>query len=149
MKVSTLIILSAFTGLSACASADGEKAATGVDFYEGDIRLGNAVSSACIGSEIEGFRETRRSSVIIEGRARREYLLTTRACFNLDSAYQLGVRARGGCLSRGDKIFVSDTGVPLRHGGSDDLEACLITGIYEWNEAALKPEDENEGAAEN
>lgn len=149
MKLSIFIVAAAIGGLAACATPDGEKTATGVDFYEGDPRLGAATRSACIGSEIDGFRETRRSSVIIEGRGRREFLLTTRACFNLDSAFQLGVDARGGCLSRGDRIFVADTSAPVHHGSGNDLETCIITGIYDWNEAALKPEAVNQSPDRN
>lgn len=148
MKISTLLCAAAAITLTACASTDGERSATGVDFYEGDPRLGESVSSACYGREIDGFRETRRNSVIIEGIGRREYLLTTRACFDLDSAFALGVSSRGGCLGRGDRLFVSDTGVPLAFGGASDLESCTITGIYDWNEDALKPEDAQQESAE-
>ncbi len=154
MKLSVFASVLIAATLSACAST-GEETPRNFAEYEGDPRLGQAVSSACYGFEIDSFRETTRDSVIIEGRGRSEYLLTTRACFDLQDALALGVDGRGGCLTRGDKLVVSNTILPALGQNSRDIESCLITGIYEWNEDAAKPESEggddavSEGDSEN
>jgi len=147
MKLSVVVTGICAAALSACATA-GEKRPSGFADYEGDPRLGQAINSACYGFDIDGFRENTRNTVIIEGRGRSEYLLTTRACFDLDGAMALGVSGRGGCLTRGDRLVVTDTILPAYGGNSRDIETCIITGIYEWNEHAAKPDGDEEGGEE-
>lgn len=140
------LILSAAV-LTACATSGHDEPSEFADL-EGDPRLGASVSSACLGPRFDGFGETTRDSVVIEGRGRSKFLLTTRACFNLRDALQLGIDNRGSCVFRGDRLIVSDSGAPAFLDRSD-LESCFITGIYEWNEDATKPEDADEGKTED
>ena len=147
MKLPVILLSVCAMALSACAST-GEDVPSNFDGYEDDPRLGQAVSSACYGFDIDGFRNNNRDSVIIEGRGRSEYLLRTRACFDLDSALALGVDGRGGCLTRGDRLVVTNDILPAYGRNSRDIESCIITGIYEWNEDAAKPESEEESEAE-
>lgn len=153
MKLSSALIILTTVALSSisagCATGDGEPQATGVDVFKDDARLGPQINSACFGSDIRSFRETRRNSVIIEGRGRKEYLVTARACFNLRDALSLGVDTRGGCLSRGDRLIVSDEFLPAHSRSPGDLESCMIDGIYEWNEKAAEPKTGSEAVTEN
>lgn len=147
MKLTMLCVLSAAAILTACASTDGESELRGIAAFEGDPRLGAQQNSVCYGREIDGFRDTRQNSVIIEGRRKQEYLVTTNACFNLRDALSLGVASRGGCMSAGDRLIISDTFAPAFGGGAADIDTCFISGIYAWDEDAAKPNDS--GTAEN
>ena len=147
MKFIAPVFIGAAFALTACAT-DGEREPSGFAALADDPRLGASVSSACYGFNLDGFRETTRDTVIIEGRGRQEYLLTTRACFNLRDAFQLGIDGRGGCASRGDRLIVSDSGVPAQIEPTG-LESCIITGVYEWNEKAGASETDEEAKTEN
>ena len=75
--------------LAACATGmDGSEEPKKMS-WETDERLGERVDKICFGSNIDGFKQTTRTSVVVsEGRD--DYLIETyRGCFDLSSAGSL------------------------------------------------------------
>lgn len=130
--------------LTACASnPDGEEKLRGIAAYKSDVRLGDKVNSICFASNIDGFREAKKDTVIIEGSGRSEYLVSTRGCFQLRNAMSIGLQARETCLRPGSIILVSDEITPVFRAPSTGLgpDRCFIDEIYKWNKKAQDEEE--------
>lgn len=127
---------SAASNIEVAAAADGEAAP--------DPRRGEPVSRLCFVSNISGFTETTRRSVVVEKGVNDQYLIETfGSCFNLDDALTLGFDtfARSGCLTRGDSIIASESAFGLNDRTGVGPQRCTIRGIYRWDpEAATDPE---------
>lgn len=126
--------------LAACATATAAPTEPKKSSWETDERLGEKVDKICFGANIDGFKQTTRTSVVVsEGRD--DFLLETyRGCFDLSSAGSLALENRGSCLRKGDRIrpFQSAFGP-----GNVDSRAgsCLIKAIYEWDRAEADESD--------
>lgn len=140
--------------VSACATdtspeavAEREKARADAVFAN-DIRRGKAVKKVCFTNSIDGFGETTKRAVIIrEGRDR--YLVETfPGCFDLDWAQSLAINSFSSCLTKGDKIFASDSafGFDKRDIGS---QSCRVKAIYEWDPDAEQADETEETDSEN
>ena len=134
----------AFSFTACASSADGEETPRGIAAYKSDARLGDKVNSICFASNIDGFREANRDTVIIEGAGRREYMVSTRGCFQLRHAMSIGLEARDTCLRPGSILLVSDELSPAFGGQNTGLgpDRCFIDEIYKWDKKAKVEEDE-------
>lgn len=125
-----IAILTACTiALAACSSAPKN---TIKEAGEPDPRRGEEVNRICFASNIDGFGETTRNTVIIrEGRD--SYLVETfRGCSDLQFAQSLAIDARSSCLTRGDNIIGFDSAFGPSDIGPKPLR-CLVNKIYRWN----------------
>jgi hypothetical protein len=137
-----------FSTVAACQSTPedaSKKDADTTEVAEVDPRRGEEVDRICFASNIRGFGETTRSTVVVNAGVNQRYLLEVfRGCTNLDHAQSLAFDSFSSCITRGDNIlaFESFTG-PSRH----DFPSipCRINKIYEWNKDA--GEDAEEGGA--
>lgn len=96
---------------------------------EPDIRQGAEVNRICFRSQIRGWREHDRRSVIVEKGVREEFKLDLiGTCDPRDAFLSIGLVSTGGlsCLQRGDRLVTDDS-----FGGR-----CSIRRIYEWDEDA-------------
>ncbi|MEQ3747483.1 MAG: DUF6491 family protein [Henriciella sp.] len=123
--------------LAACATArDGSEEPKKMS-WETDERLGERVDKICFGSNIDGFKQTTRTSVVVS-EGRNDYLIETyRGCFDLSSAGSLSLENRGACLRKGDRIrpFQSAFGPSTQDFHTD---TCLIKAIYEWDQTTTE-----------
>ena len=102
-----------------------------------DPRRGEEVRNLCFASNIDGFGETtKRSVVVTEGR--KQYLIETyNRCFDLDHAQSIAFDRHSSCLSRGDGIFAFDSAFgPDRQNPVSP--SCTVKAIYEWNKDATE-----------
>ena len=139
--------------VAACATAispEAEQAraeARAAEVFEGDPRRGELVDRVCFAAQIDSFgKTTDRAVVIREGRD--HYLVETfGGCFDLDHAQSLAFRTTTSCLTKGDRIFASDSAFGFgRHRAGP--QSCLIKAIYDWDRDA-KADDEAESDTED
>ncbi len=136
-----------FLSLSACATASSPEAtaerehARADEVFANDIRRGEQVDRVCFASNIDSFGETTRRAVVVrEGRDR--YLIETfGGCFDLDWAQSLAIDSFSTCLSKGDRIFASDSAFGFDR--QDLRQSCRVKAIYAWD-----PDAEVKAAAE-
>ena len=105
-----------------------------------DYRIGEEVDRICFGRTINGWRTVdRRDDIILLKQSVNNwyYVELLGACpySALRSALHIGIDSRsgGGCIRRGDTIIVEDSGFPRR---------CAVQRIYEWDDDAPEPGDE-------
>lgn len=122
--------------LAGCSTTDSAEKSDPLD----DVRVGKRVDRICFSSGISGFREWNGDEGLIVRRgAREEYLVTfAGVCPPADNALRIGVDERfgGGCLRRGDRLFVSSRMSSGPGGSPFDSDRCLVGAIYEWNKNA-------------
>ena len=131
--------------LSACATANTPEAiaereqARADEVFANDIRRGEIVDRVCFASNIDSFGETTRRAVVVrEGRDR--YLIETfGGCFDLDWAQSLAIDSFSSCLTKGDRIFASDSAFGFDK--QDLRQSCRIKAIYEWDPDATEDAD--------
>ncbi len=135
-------------GLSACATDTSPEAlaekeqARADEVFANDVRRGELVDRVCFASNIDSFGETTKRAVVIrEGRDR--YLIETfGGCFDLDWAQSLAIDSFTSCLSKGDRIFASDSAFGLDK--QDLRQSCRVKAIYAWDpDAAEKTKAED------
>ena len=147
----------AFAGMlfviSACATATTPEALEAreqareqerrAEVFADDPRRGEEVRRVCFASQIDSFGETTDRAVVIrEGRD--YYLLETYGgCFDLDWAQSLAIDSATSCLTKGDRIFASDSAFGLR-GGKSHVQSCPIKAIYAWDRDAKKKDAADE-----
>ena len=122
--------------VSACATSTPDVEEAKVDPLE-DARIGEEVKSLCFASSINGFAEWEDGDGVIVRKGVRDRFLVTvfGTCTPIDHVQSIGT-VNGGCLDRGDKLFVSNSFTG--HGsGPFDNQFCRIKAIYEWNADAL------------
>lgn len=132
--------------LTACATAANENGETpkprGAEQFAGDSRLGEEVSRMCFASSIDSFSSNTDDTVVLELSPNKSFLVDVgRGCFNLDSAQSIAVNSSGGCVTRGDRLIVSDSAFGLSDASGIGPSRCLIRKMYEWNENAAKQTD--------
>ena len=129
--------------LTACASTDEERS-TAIE--ADDPRLGEQVNRVCFTRTIDNFKTVSDRQVILSASPRREYLVETGSCFQLDRAQRIGLTDRGGnCLRRGDIILVSEN-VFASRSNTQQPDRCFIRSMYEWNVDAANEKDEKEAS---
>ena len=145
-----------FLSLSACATDSSPEAtaereqARADEVFANDIRRGEEVDRVCFASNIDSFGETTRRAVVVrEGRDR--YLIETfGGCFDLDWAQSLAIDSFTSCLSKGDRIFASDSAFGFEK--QDLRQSCRVKAIYAWDpdaaEKAAAADEASEGEAE-
>ena len=108
---------------------------------EVDYRIGAEVKNICFGRSINGWKTVDRLNNVLlleKGVNHWYYVELVGGCrYNaLRSALTIGIDSHpgGGCISRGDTIIVEDNGFSLR---------CAIQNIYEWDEDAQAPEEDD------
>ena len=144
---SILIASGLAISLTACAtvksSSDQSKAVRGIAIYKSDARLGDRVSSIRFSGSIDGFRSNEKDTVIIEGVGRKEYMVSTRGCYNLDRAMAIAIEQRETSLRRGSVLIVSQSVMGFAHDTiGQGPERCFIDEIYTWNKNAVQDADE-------
>lgn len=140
-----LVGLTAALALAACESTGADTTTSkSAMAEEPDPRRGEKVDRICFASSIDGFGETTRDTIVVSTSPSKKYQIETYSCQNLDWAQAIAPLTRGGgCLSRGDRLFVSDSVFPDRRDrfGTD---SCTIKAIYTWNPDAGKEEQADE-----
>lgn len=133
------------TDTSPEALAEREQAKADAVFAN-DVRRGEEVDRVCFTSNIDSFGETTRRAVVIrEGRDR--YLIETfGGCFDLDWAQSLGVDSFSSCLTKGDRIFASDSAFGFDK--QDLRQSCRVKAIYAWDPDATEEEIETDENSE-
>lgn len=133
------------TDTSPEALAEREQAKADAVFAN-DVRRGEEVDRVCFTSNIDSFGETTRRAVVIrEGRDR--YLIETfGGCFDLDWAQSLGVDSFSSCLTKGDRIFASDSAFGFDK--QDLRQSCRVKAIYAWDPDATEEEIDTDANSE-
>lgn len=142
-----------FLSLSACATASSPEAtaereqARADEVFANDIRRGEEVDRVCFASNIDSFGETTRRAVVVrEGRDR--YLIETfGGCFDLDWAQSLAIDSFTSCLSKGDRIFASDSAFGFEK--QDLRQSCRVKAIYAWDPDAAEKAAAADDASED
>nr|WP_070959550.1 DUF6491 family protein [Hyphomonas sp. Mor2] len=131
------------TSPEAVAEREKERAE---EVFANDVRRGAEIDRVCFARNIDSFGETTRSAVVVrEGRDR--YLVETfSGCFDLDWAQSLAIDSFSSCLTKGDRIFASDSAFGFDK--QDLRQSCRVKAIYEWDpdaeEAKSEETDESE-----
>lgn len=134
--------------VSACATDTSPEAvaereqARADQVFANDVRRGEEIDRVCFTRSIDSFGETTRRAVVIrEGRD--HYLVETfGGCFDLDWAQSLAIDSFSSCLTKGDRIFASDSAFGFDK--SDTRQSCRVKAIYEWDRDAEKAEETSE-----
>jgi hypothetical protein len=131
-----LLTTIAAAGLAACTTATGDDDMA----PEEDMRVGERVDRICFTGGISGFRDWEGGDgLILRKGPSEEYLATLfPGCLNVDNAMRVGFDERfgGGCLRRGDDLFVSDRMFAGGAGSAFDVVRCRVDAIYVWDEDA-------------
>lgn len=135
--------------MAGCASPDGTTPAADRPDPLEDPRVGAEVDRICFASSISGFSAWDGEDGLILNRGPREKFLVTMlgACLPLDGAMRVGLDDRfgGGCLRRGDSLFISSSLIDSPSSDPFASGRCRIDRIYEWVEdsgaPATAPED--------
>lgn len=130
------------------SAANGENKSKDDRDVTDDYRVGSEVDRICFSRNIDGFRPAGKydDAVLVERGVNDWHLLTlSGACRYRDfrSAYAIGIdeRPRGGCVRRGDIVIVESVG--------NFINRCFINEIYEWNDNAEPPADDEKESDEN
>ncbi|MAK60875.1 MAG: hypothetical protein CMK09_07845 [Ponticaulis sp.] len=127
--------------LSACAAAANggmaEKEPAGVAKFAGDPRLGEQVDRMCFASNIDSFSQNTRDTVVLEMSPGKDFLVETSSCFDLDRAQSVAIDAHSSCVTRGDRLLVSDSVFSASSSTGAGPNRCFIKAIYAWDEKAL------------
>jgi hypothetical protein len=140
-----------FLAVSACATDTSPEAvaereeARAAQVFANDVRRGEEVDRVCFASSIDGFGETTRRAVVIREGGDRYLVETFGGCFDLDWAQSLAIDSFSSCLTKGDRIFASDSAFGFDK--SDTRQSCLVKAIYEWNPDAEEAADQDDGSA--
>ena len=134
MKNSMLCV--AFTSLLLAGTTDAAAFAKSKD-----PRIGEKVDRACFARSIDGFTNTNKKSVVLSAGPSKEFYVETGSCFQLRHAKRIGIGSTGSCLSRGDRLIVSEDMFP--NGATLPADRCIVKAIYKWDKNAGKGEEEN------
>lgn len=124
--------LAASLVLGACTTK-AEPKARGAEKFADDARLGEEVDRICFASSIDSFGNTTRDTFTVrEGRD--QYLVEVfPGCTPLEHAVSIGMVAATGCLTRGDRVVVSDTIMPDSSDSPFSVQRCTVNAIYNWD----------------
>ena len=126
--------------VGACATDPGDGADRAS--FEGDPRFGEAQDTVCFSGRISGFYAVGERAVVLRRAPGETYLVATGFCPALDRVEAIALPESNRCLSRGDRLFISDTPFPDRADTDDPTNRCLVTGINAWDEAAAAQDEE-------
>ncbi|MEO0549836.1 MAG: DUF6491 family protein [Pseudomonadota bacterium] len=143
MAIRAILIGTAALALVGCVSDPEAVQTAALAEDEVDPRRGDEVDRICFASNIDGFGETTRKTVVVrEGRDR--YLIETFGGCNpsLDHALSLAFDTFSSCVTRGDDIIAFDSLSGRSHRGIGP-NSCKIKRIYAWDPDA-KAEAETE-----
>ncbi len=143
MNIQPMLVAAAMfsaVSLPAVAQAEADEA--------GDPRIGAEVEKICFPRNINGWKEVKGEDnvVLLEESVNDWYRVEvsgacTERVFRFAQVIGIDSRPVGGCVRRGDVIIVQDTG-RFTH-------RCFIKRIYEWDDDAPAPgEEEAEDAEE-
>ncbi|MCA8903086.1 MAG: hypothetical protein KDA53_17750 [Hyphomonas sp.] len=133
--------------LGACTTSSEPKA-RGAEKFADDPRLGAEVNRICFASSIDSFGSTTRDTFTVrEGRD--HYLVEVfPGCSPLEHALTIGMEARTGCLTRGDRVIVSDSIMPDSSDSPFSVQRCTVNAIYDWTPDAEEEVAEDAGDEE-
>ncbi|MDJ0920714.1 MAG: DUF6491 family protein [Henriciella sp.] len=144
-----ILTAGAALALVGCATETSSTDTASVESEQVDPRRGEEVNRICFASNIDGFSETTRTTVVVrEGRD--HFLIETfGACDpSLDHAISIAFDTFSGCVTRGDDIIAFDSLSGHSHGGIGP-RSCKIKRIYAWDpDAAEDTEEGDEDDAE-
>ncbi|MEX0644771.1 MAG: DUF6491 family protein [Parvularculaceae bacterium] len=107
-----------------------------------DPRIGKGVSRICFASTIDGWKAVKgENDVVLLRKGVRDWyrveLMGACRASDFRSAMTIGIESRpaGGCVTRGDVILV--------RGPGDFVNRCHISKMYEWNEDAKAPQEDD------
>ena len=131
--------------LAACQTTNAdEDTERGIAAFSDDIRLGEEVSKICFAGQIDGFRDTRRDTVILESGVRDEYIVEVMGgCQNLRHAGSIALDTNMSCLHKFDNIIVFDSAFATKTTPFSQ-ERCAIKSIYKWDEDASEKNNNEE-----
>ncbi|MGJ8561341.1 MAG: DUF6491 family protein [Litorimonas sp.] len=133
----SVVICIPFAGTVSCASFDDDRSPRGAAQFADDARLGEEVNNVCFSGSIDGFGETTRNTVVLTRGVSDRYLVEVLGgCQNLEFALGIGVDSRSSCLSRGDKLILSDSPFVNNDRTGLGLQRCTISKIFKWNKDA-------------
>lgn len=138
MKFAVLAVASASAVLAACAAPTSSEDEQTLEEALAAPQVGEKTDRICFTRGINGFSEWDgpADGLILRKGASEEYLvLLGGGCLTADRAQAIGVDERfgGGCLTRGDYLFVSETAFPGQRSDPFTVDRCLVTAIYEWD----------------
>lgn len=135
LLISALIASVLIQGCETTAmQGDEDRPLRGVAAFQDDARLGEKVNRICFASQIDGFHSATRDTVIVEGGARKEFLVEMFAgCSNLKSAQALSLPKGYSCLSDRDNIIVHESAFGTAITPFSN-QSCSIKSIHRWNE---------------
>ncbi len=134
------LCIASIVALSACSSTPGEsETKRGLAKFEGDKRLGTVADRICFASSIDSFQDETRDTVVL--REGGDFFLVEifGSCFALDHAQQIGIDSTGGCLTKGDRLVVSDSISGFGDDHSGRVDRCSIKSIHTWDPKAENP----------
>lgn len=133
--------------LAACTATGATEGDT-AEATTPDPRRGEEVDRICFASNINGFTETTRRSVVVEVGANTSYLIETFGpCFNLDRALSLGVSSTTSCLTRGDNLYASDSVFGFNDRTGIPPQRCVVNKMYRWNPDARAEDADSDPAS--
>jgi len=143
-----------FLAVSACATDTSPEATAAREqaradaVFANDIRRGKQVDRVCFTRSIDAFGETTKRAVVIREGGERYLVETFGGCFDLDWAQSLAVDSVSSCLTKGDRIFASDSAFGF---DKDDIrhQSCRVKAIYEWDPDAEEADAEADPATES
>lgn len=120
---------------TACASTTPANDGLPEGFAE-DARLGEEVDRICFASNIDSFQNAARKTVVVE-EGNDHYLIEIfGSCQNLRVAQSLGIDTMGSCLTRGDRLLVSDSVFGFSQRDTHTTSRCTISRMYDWDPKA-------------
>lgn len=139
MKFQVIAIASASAILAACAAPTSAEDEQTLEEALADPRVGEKTDRICFTRGINGFSEwdgPQDGMILHKGASQKYLVLLGGGCLTADRAQAIGVDERfgGGCLTRGDYLFVSDSIFPGRSSDPFSVDRCLVTAIYDWDE---------------
>ncbi len=119
--------------VAACSTTEAGdvKAAEGPD-----PRRGEKVDRICFNRSIDSFSNASKNSVVLQTSPNRQYLVETGSCFQLDRAQRIALDSTTSCLTRGDRLIVSENFFSGSDRAGIDVDRCYVKAMYIWNKNA-------------
>lgn len=145
MRLKIVAATAAFAAaLAACASTDEKLEYASL---EEDPRVGELDNQVCFSRSVRGFSVYQDGEGLVLSRGGDRYLVTfAGVCTAARNAMAIGFDQRfgGGCITRGDRIYMTSN--PTGRPGLSrlDTDVCRIQEIYEFDPDAAKAEENEE-----
>lgn len=130
------IVLSALSAAALAACATSEE--TVYQSLDEDPRVGERENQICFTRTIRGFADYQRGEGIVLIRSGGDRYLVTFAgpCFAARGAQAVGLNNRfagGGCIGRGDRIYLTNSFTGEPSGNSFTSDTCMIRDIHRFD----------------